>query len=85
MASKWKKIAKNISASGTTTITYMAVDHNNLFVQSRKRQILHANGIGSWTFTSYFVIRNGIELKELNSLRDAKEWAEHYEEEYYGK
>lgn len=73
---KWEKVEKNVNMEGTT-ITYEAVDtRRQLFVQSRKRHIPHANGIGTWDHTTYHVIINGKEIKTLQSLRDAKEYAE---------
>ena len=45
-------------------------------MQSRKRHIPHANGGGTWDHTSYWVLCDGVELKEKMRLMDAKEWAE---------
>lgn len=74
----WKKVGKRISAEGTD-ITYQATEHGeglNLYIESRKRHIPHANGIGTWDHTSYYVIQSGKELVKKMSLRDAKEYAE---------
>ena len=84
MGIKWEKIDRTVNSEGTT-ITYRAASSPYLIVQSRKRHVPHANGVGTWDFTSYFVIRNGNELKQLYSLKDAKKWAEKYEEDYYGR
>ena len=73
----WRKVGKMISAEGTD-ITYQAILHGenlNLYIESRKRHIPHANGIGTWDHTSYFVTQDN-ELVEKMSLRDAKESAE---------
>lgn len=77
---KWTKMGKTVSQEGTT-ITYEAVDHP-ITIESRKRHIPHANGIGTWDHTSYFVIFLGEEVAEKYSLKDAKEYAE---ELLYGK
>ena len=75
MAIKWTKEGRTVSANGTTII-YRAVG-TQYTVQSRKRLIPHANGkSGGWWHTSYFVLRDGRELIEKYSLRDAKEYAE---------
>lgn len=71
---KWVKMGKTVSPEGTT-ITYEAVDHP-FTIESRKRHIPHANGIGTWDHTSYFVIFLGKEVAEKYSLKDAKEYAE---------
>lgn len=74
MAIKWTKARKEVTAVGTT-ITYTG-EGTDLIIQSRKRHIPHANGEGTWDCTSYFVVRDGVDLKERWSLRDAKEYAE---------
>jgi len=45
-------------------------------VESRNKAIPHANGRGSWRYTSYFVIEHGIDVKETRALKEAKEYAE---------
>jgi len=47
-----------------------------LYIESRRRHIPHADGVGTWDHTTYFVIQNGTELVEKQTLRDAKEYAE---------
>lgn len=71
----WKKTKKEVTKEGTT-ITY-ELEGTKLSIESRKRHIPHANGSGSWTFTSYFVIdpATGKE-KEFNRFAKAKEVAE---------
>ena len=72
----WKKIDRNENAEGTT-ITYASDMYGKtLLIQSRKRHMPHASGIGTWDHTTYFVIYNGVDLKECWSLKDAKECAE---------
>lgn len=75
---KWKKMGKTVNAEGTT-ITYWA-DTMPVTIESRKRHIPHANGVGTWDHTSYFVIWKGHDVKEFMSLTDAKEYAKELEE-----
>ena len=77
----WKKMGRTVSAEGTT-ITYWPDAQVPLTIESRKRHIPHAgNRPGTWDHTSYFVLWEGHEVKELYSLKDAKEYAEKYMEE----
>ena len=76
----WKKVGRTTSDEGTT-ITYWA-ESAPITIESRKRHIPHAGGrSGTWDHTSYFVLWKGHEVKELHSLKDAKEFAEKYMEE----
>ena len=73
----WEKTCREVTSEGTTnTYTGKGTD---LTIESRKRRIPHANRSGSWMYTSFFVLQNGKELAEKNSLKDAKEFAENYE------
>lgn len=72
---KWIKEGRTASSDGSTTVTYRG-EGTGITIESRKRPIPHANGRGSWDYTSYFVLRDGKELKECHTLRDAKEYAE---------
>ena len=74
---KWKQIGKTINAQGTT-ITYISPGAEHVAIESRKRHIPHANRSGTWDHTSYFVLWDGHEVKELYTLRDAKAFAETY-------
>lgn len=76
---RWEKTGKTVSAEGTT-ITYSGAG-TTLTIESRKRHIRHANGIGTWDHTSYFVLQDGTELVEKYSLKDAKEYAEKIRQE----
>ena len=80
---KWVKMGTEVNASGRT-VTYEAAD-GGYTIESRMRHIPHANREGTWDHTTYFVIRNGEELKELYSLSDAKEYAEKLETERAGE
>lgn len=72
----WQKTGKIVSGEGTTVEYRPARVKINISVESRKRHIPHANGVGTWDHTSYFVILNGEDVKEKYSLKDAKEYAE---------
>lgn len=73
---KWMNMGKEIKASGERTTFYC--DKSGRFtIESRKRLVPHANGVGGWMFTSYWLIDNneGTE-KQYYRLADAKEAAE---------
>ena len=70
----WEKLETTVNREGTT-ITYR-LNGTQLLVQSRKRHIPHSNRSGTWDHTSYFVLNNGVEVKELWRLQDAKAYAE---------
>ena len=71
---KWEKVGKTVNTEGTT-ICYQAVG-TGITIESRKRHIPHASGSGTWDHTTYWVLENGVEVKERYSLADAKEYAE---------
>ncbi len=71
---KWEKVRTTINLDGKT-IVYQA-DGTEMKIKSRRRQIPHANGVGTWEHTSYFIVAGGKELAEKQSLKDAKEYAE---------
>lgn len=66
----WKKTEKVENAEGTT-ITYTKGACRLLKIESRKRHIPHANGIGTWDHTSYFVITQDGKEIECWKLADA--------------
>jgi len=70
-------MGRAISQDGTT-VTYTDLRETGLLIESRKRHIPHANGSGTWDHTSYWVLRDGKELKECYTLKAAKEWAGRY-------
>lgn len=74
----WVKTGRTVNSEGTTII-YSGVG-TNLTIESRKRHILHANRAGTWDHTSYFVLKDGKEIAEKWSLREAKSFAETLEE-----
>ena len=71
---RWIKTGREVNAEGTT-ITY-SCKGTDFAIESRKRHIPHANRSGTWDHTSYFVLKNGNELIEKFSLKDAKDFAE---------
>lgn len=71
----WKRTGRRVSKNGTDTI-YSAAG-TDIQIESRKRNIPHANGRpGTWDHTTYFVVQDGNDLVEKYSLADAKEYAE---------
>lgn len=76
---KWIKIDRNVNADGEVTITYRG-EGTPLLLQSRKRNIPHANGVGCWQATTYVVMRDGEDLIEKHTRRDAEVWAHQYAE-----
>lgn len=72
----WERTGKTVSAEGTTVEYRPARAKRNIAVESRKRHIPHANGVGTWDHTSYFVVLDGEDVKEKWSLKDAKAYAE---------
>lgn len=83
---KWVKIDRTVHSEGTT-ITYAAEGLNRiLLIQSRRRHIPHANGVGTWDHTTYHVIAAGVEApRYYSTLKDAKEFAEILAEALYGR
>lgn len=71
---KWVKMGTTFDSEGRTTI-YEA-ENAPLTIESRLRHVPHANRSGTWDCTTYFVLKDGQELAEKHSLRDAKEYAE---------
>lgn len=71
---EWEKVGRTVSTAGTTN-TYR-LQGTDITVESRKRPIPHANGVGTWDYTSYFVLDDGVEIYEKQSLADAKKLAE---------
>lgn len=78
---EWKKIEKRVGPEGTTVIYHPANIEAFLTIESRKRHIPHANGIGTWDHTTYHILRDGVEVGKQYSLSDAKYLAENMIEE----
>lgn len=73
--SSWKQTKKTIKSTGEKTITYEKAGNPNR-IQSRKERIQHANGIGFWFHTSYWLIRPDGSEKEYWKRIDAEKAAE---------
>lgn len=71
----WEKIGRAVSKEGTT-ITYAAKEAPWLVIESRKTHIPHANGIGTWDHTFYYVLEAGTQTKQCVTLKEAKAFAE---------
>ena len=63
--------------NGDKVTTIYCADGCPYTIQGRTRQIPHANGVGSWKYTSFYVMTaGGHDAVEKHTLKDAKEWAE---------
>ena len=75
---EWKK-AYHIKVGDCTTIIYEPIptpQHMDVRVESRKRPIPHSVRPGTWDLTTYFVVRDGVDVAEKHTLADAKKAAE---------
>lgn len=72
----WKRYGRVVRSDGCSTTIYHS-DEGGLKIESRRRPIPHANGVGYWMYTSYYLIQADGSEKEYHSLADAKEAAEH--------
>lgn len=68
---KWFKAGKTENNEGTT-IVYECPGIEGITIESRKRHIPHSNRGGFWDHTTFFIMKNGQEIKEVYSLSDAK-------------
>ena len=73
----WTRGGRTVTANGSTTI--YVVPNTGWSIESRKRHHPHANGIGTWDYTSFHVLYDGKEVSQEHSLARAKEWAERQE------
>lgn len=73
--SNWQQVAKTIKATGEKTITYQKAGNSNI-IESRKVRIPHANGIGFWFHTNYWLIMPDGSEKEYWKRIDAEKAAE---------
>lgn len=74
----WTKYSRSVTRDGTTVVYEQHSSDIPVYIESRKRHIPHANGTGTWDYTSYFVVHGNEDIKEFHRLRDAKEYAENY-------
>lgn len=71
----WKKSGK-IIRHDVTAIVYEC-DAVPYTIESRKKQIPHTNGYpGTWEHTTYFVVEDGEDVREFQTLKDAKDYVE---------
>ena len=73
---RWERTGREVKANGESKMTYTSHDPEGWTIESRKRKILHANGIGSWTHTTYVLIWPDETETEHWTLRSAKATAE---------
>ena len=73
---RWERTGREVKANGESTTTYTSHDPEGWTIESRKRNIPHANGVGSWSHTEFFLIRPDGTETEHWTLRDAKAAAE---------
>lgn len=73
---RWERTGREVKANGESTTTYISHDPEGWTIESRRRMIPHANGIGSWAHTEYFLIRPDGTETEHWTLSKAKEAAE---------
>lgn len=71
----WEKTGRTVTEQGTT-VAYTASNDRRFTIESRLRHIPHAAKGGTWDHTSYFVLIDGVQQREFQRLRDAKEYAE---------
>ena len=72
---KWEKTGRRVTPAGTD-IDYSCGDPE-INIQSRKRSIPHAGDrSGDWEHTTYWVRRRGEDVRQLQRLSDAREYAE---------
>ena len=72
----WEKTGRTVGPEGTTN-TYTAKEKPRITIESRKRHIPNANGVGTWDHTSFVVLVDGCEVRrEEYSLKYAKDFAE---------
>jgi hypothetical protein len=74
MKDKWVKAGVTIGPEGRT-ITYRAPD-TGVRIESRKVEVPHANRVGTWKHTSYWVIWPDGSETQFWRLADAKAAAE---------
>lgn len=71
----WIKAGTTNHPDGSKEIRYVS-NETKIYVESRTCPVPHANGIGSWMHTSYFVITPDGKEKKFWKLQLAKDAAE---------
>jgi hypothetical protein len=72
---KWVRALRNVSAANITTVLYR-LEGTTYTVLYLKRPIPYADGAGAWIRKEYKVLRNGQQIAERYTLKDAKAYAE---------
>ena len=70
----WTMISRTVSTKGATLV--YGTHGSDIRIESRRRNIPHANGVGFWEHTTYAVVLYGACICEKQRLKDAKEAAE---------
>lgn len=83
MAMVWSIISRWEDKDGVTT--KYKLHGTDITIESRKRAIPHANRGGFWYHTTFFVLCDGVELVEKQTLKDAKKYAEDLARDQEGK
>ena len=71
----WIKTATTVRGDGSKVIRYESFRNSNA-IESRKEALPHANGVGVWFHTSFFLIRPDGTEKEYYTMKAAKQAAE---------
>ena len=66
----WKRTGRIVSKEGSTTIYHAA--GKGIEIESRKRHIPHANGVGTWDHTTYWVKLDGKDVIVFEDLDSAE-------------
>lgn len=75
MRADWKKAGTECLGNGEKTIIYANPAYPGLVIESRKRNIPHSGRGGTWSHTSYALVKGPEELT-FHSLTDAIDWVE---------
>lgn len=79
----WMKTGRRVGDDGSVTNVYsgMTADgYTGIKIESRKKRIQHANRSGTWEHTTFFVVQDGKELCEKQTMKAAKQFAEKLED-----
>lgn len=71
----WIKTATTARGDGSKVIRYESFRNPNA-IESRKEVLPHANGVGVWFHTSFFLIKPDGTEKEYYTMKAAKQAAE---------
>ena len=85
---EWMKTGRRVGGDGSVTNVYsgMTCDgYTGIKIERRKQHIPHANRSGTWDHTSFFVVSDGKELCEKQTMKAAKQFAEDLLAKYAAK